>query len=307
MEAILIPGLDSPNGLALDRDLNRLFVVSRGNQQVFVLDAYTHRVIGHVNICGQPFGIAVNELTHKVYVACFGSGQVAIVDGQNMRLEKVLFVGPEPCWLAVDAARNRVYVTLHGNSTVVVIDGYSDQVAYTVKTGQAGMWGLAFNPNLNRLYVGHRDAGTVLTIDLYTFQILWSQTVIPFAGDDRQPYSLAFNPETNRLYVVGGPNVSQVAVLEAKPDSLGLLTRIPVGAGGADGGGGLVVNTRTNHVFVSNSQDNSVTVIDGDQNRVITTIPVADDPFAMTVNPTTNMVYVGHRRGNIVWFIGDIY
>lgn len=155
--------------------------------------------------------------------------------------------------------------------------------------------------------MGHRDAGTVLTIDLYTFQILWDQTVVPFTGADRQPYSLAFDPETNRLYVVGGANVGQVAVFEAKPEGLGLKTRIAVGTGGPNGGGGLVVNPRTHHVFVSNAQDNTVTVIDGATDRVVATIPVARDPFAMAVNPVTNLVYVGHRAGNIVWLIGDIY
>lgn len=308
VEAIPIPGLSSPNGLAVDESLGRLFVVSRENQQVFVVNTYTQRVIGHVDVCAQPFGITVNPLTHKVYVACFGSGEVAVLDGQAMHPLKRIFVGPEPCWLDVDQARNRIFVTLHGNSTLIILDGEADSILHTVKTDVAGMWGVAYNPNLNRVYVGHRDARSILTVDMNTFRILWSQTVIPFSQKPGlQPYSLAFNPRTNRLYVVGGENVGQVAVFEAKPDSLGLITRIGVGTGGADGGGGLVVNPRTNHIFVSNSLDNTVSVIDGEYNRVITTIPVAEDPFGMAVNTNTNVVYVGHRQGNIVWRIGDIY
>ncbi len=308
VEAIPIPGLSSPNGLAVDESLGRLFVVSRENQQVFIVNTYTQRVIGHVDVCAQPFGITVNPLTHKVYVACFGSGEVAVLDGQAMHPLKRIFVGPEPCWLDVDQARNRIFVTLHGNSTLIILDGETDSILHTVKTDVAGMWGVAYNPNLNRVYVGHRDARSILTVDMNTFRILWSQTVIPFSQKPGlQPYSLAFNPRTNRLYVVGGENVGQVAVFEAKPDSLGLITRIGVGTGGADGGGGLVVNPRTNHIFVSNSLDNTVSVIDGEYNRVITTIPVAEDPFGMAVNTNTNVIYVGHRRGNIVWRIGDIY
>ncbi len=305
VDILLIPGLERANGVAVDTILGRLYVVSRDNQRVFILDAYTHDLLGSVPVCGQPFGIAVNEVTHKVYVACFSTGEVAVLDGATQTLKAVIGVGSEPSWVAVDPVRNRIYVTLHGNDSVAVIDGRTDALALRLKTGGAGTWGLAYNPLLNRLYVGHRESFSVTTIDLTTLQILWDQTIFPFP--DGAPYSLAFDPDRNRLYIVGGANVDQVSVWEVKDSGLGLLARIPVDAGGPDGGGGLVVNPTTGNVFVSNAAANTVTVIDGDTYRRIATIPVAPDPFAMAVHPSRNLVYVAHREGNVVSFIADVY
>ncbi len=313
--ALLIPGLNVPNGLAVDERLGRLFVVSRESNEVFVLDArlpnpLTHRVLKRIPVCRRPFGIAVDDVTHKAYVACFASNSVAVIDGTSLRLIKTILVGPEPSWVAVDAARHRVFVTQHGDNHLAIIDGTTDLLAAFLRSDDAddGAWGLAFDPNLNRVYVGYRNSGTVTPFDMNTFRVLHQQKIVPFPDAVyRSVYSLAFNPRTNRLYVVGGGGVSKVAIFEVKPESIGLITRVSVGTGGYQGGGGLVVNPDTNHVFVSNSKEGTVSVIDGETNRVIATVRVNRDPFGMAVNSRTRVVYVGHRKANVVWMLGDIY
>jgi YVTN family beta-propeller protein len=87
---------------------------------------------------------------------------------------------------------------------------------------------------------------------------------------------------------------------------------IPVGqsGGGRDpnvGGMGLAVDTATGNVFVANSIDNTVSVIDGDSNQVASTLSTGPDPFQIAVNPITRMVYVVLRMGNRLAFFRDIY
>jgi YVTN family beta-propeller protein len=50
----------------------------------------------------------------------------------------------------------------------------------------------------------------------------------------------------------------------------------------------------TNIVYVTNKDDNTVSVIDGKTNNVITDIKVGRDPSAVSVNPSTNIVYVAN-------------
>lgn len=299
-----------PNGLAVDRYLHRLYVASRENGKLFAVDTYTYRTVGETAVCPAPFGVGVDEILHRVFVACFTTNRVAIVDGESMRLLSYVDVGPEPSWIAVDSARHRVYVTQHGDNTLGVIDGVSKRWLYALRSddSDSGAWGIAFDPNLNWVYVGYRDSGTVTPFNMETFRVMPLLKVFPFPDDEyRAVYQLAFNPRTNRLYVVGGNNVGKVAVFETKPEGPGLITRVNVGTGGYDGGGGLVVNQRTNNVFVANSKDNTVSVIDGYTYRVKATINVAEDPFGMAVDSMTNTVFVGHRRANIVWMLGDVY
>ena len=47
-------------------------------------------------------------------------------------------------------------------------------------------------------------------------------------------------------------------------------------------------------VYVANQTDNTVSVINGNTNRVTATIGVGDQPEAVAVDPTNDMVYVAN-------------
>ncbi|MGD0478468.1 MAG: beta-propeller fold lactonase family protein, partial [Nitrososphaerales archaeon] len=70
---------------------------------------------------------------------------------------------------------------------------------------------------------------------------------------------------------------------------------------------GVAVNPTTNTVYVTNSGDGTVTVINGADNSIITTIPVGSgngsDPIDVAVNPTTNLVYVANSGDGTVTVI----
>ena len=67
---------------------------------------------------------------------------------------------------------------------------------------------------------------------------------------------------------------------------------IPVG----DGPQGVAVDAATNRVYVVNVRDQTVSVIDGNANRVIDTITGFDyRPRLIAINPITNMIYVGNH------------
>jgi YVTN family beta-propeller protein len=57
-------------------------------------------------------------------------------------------------------------------------------------------------------------------------------------------------------------------------------------------GNGVAVNPVTNMIYVSNYNDQTVSVIDGTQNTITATIPVPGYPAGIGVNSTTNTVYV---------------
>src|SRR5919198_856033 len=55
---------------------------------------------------------------------------------------------------------------------------------------------------------------------------------------------------------------------------------------------GVEVNATTNRVYVTNQNNNAVSVIDGATNAVLTTVAVGNFPVGAAANPTTNRVYV---------------
>jgi YVTN family beta-propeller protein len=63
---------------------------------------------------------------------------------------------------------------------------------------------------------------------------------------------------------------------------------------------GAAVNPATNRIYTANQDSNSVSVIDGSTNTVVTTIPVGSHPHGVAVNPSTNRVYVAnYDSGNV--------
>jgi len=103
-------------------------------------------------------------------------------------------------------------------------------------------------------------------------------------------YPSAVNPSTNRIYVpdlAAGPG--NVAVINGATDLPADTVLVPVGNAPA-------VNVNTNRIYVTNFADDTVSVINGSTNSVVTAIPVADGPFGVAVNHSGNKVYVVDRN-----------
>jgi YVTN family beta-propeller protein len=91
--------------------------------------------------------------------------------------------------------------------------------------------------------------------------------------------------------------VAIVAVDAAGPAAmaLSLLTTIPVGAYPS----WVAINPLTNQLYVTNYNANgSVSVIDGNTNKVVADIPTGSFPRSVAVNPTTNLAYVTNHDSN---------
>ena len=60
------------------------------------------------------------------------------------------------------------------------------------------------------------------------------------------------------------------------------------------------VNPLNNVIYVVNYGSNTVSVIDGNLNKVLVTILVGKNPEVVDVNPSTNVAYVANRANNTV-------
>jgi uncharacterized protein (TIGR03437 family) len=72
----------------------------------------------------------------------------------------------------------------------------------------------------------------------------------------------------------------------------GVIATIGIGSAVNGEGQGIAVDPTSHHVFVTNANDNTVTVIDGTTNTTIATTQVDSSPEGVAVDPATRIVYV---------------
>ncbi len=302
------PSILYANGLAVDPRTDLVYVTSRDNDRLFVVDGVTLNVVGNVGVGSLPWGVAVNTATNKVYVANWGTHDLTVLDATTRTLLNSIYVGASPTFVEVNPQTNRIYTVEYGSNTLVVINGDTDAIEYNVGTGGVGSWGLAVNPNLNRVYVSNRDSGTVTTLDGNNgYQVLSSQSIRPCGGTSSAPYSLGFNPVNNKLYIACSPshNVDSAAIYVAGPAGMTPLAFFNIGNGSDTGGGGVAVNRASGNVFFTNSGDHTVSVVSGATDQIIKSIPAGKNPYGAVVNPTTQKVYIGNRDSHDLTVIYD--
>ncbi len=294
--------LAHPKAVAVHPVTHRIYVTSRANNRVYRLDGGTMIGEGFATVGAEPWGIDVNPQTNKVYVANFASGSISVFDAATLAPIRTISVGGRPTFVRVNPNTNRIYAALYGANALAVINGVTDAVEAEVYAGGVGVWGLAVNTNLNRVYLSTRDSGTITTLDgAAPYTLLESQTRSACNATGSSPYSLDFNPTNNRLYVACSPNnnVNTAVVYKASAAGLSVMASVPIGIGGADGGGGVAVNPNTGHVWFTNSASNSVSVI-GVNNTVLATFSTGQNPFGADVDPGTGAVYVVNRDSNTI-------
>ena len=75
-----------------------------------------------------------------------------------------------------------------------------------------------------------------------------------------------------------------------------MVATIPVG----NAPNAIAYDSRNGDLYVSSTNDNSVSVIDGSSNTVVATIPVGNVPYAITYDPNNGDLYVANYGDNTV-------
>jgi len=268
---------NEPFELAFNPNTNMVYVTNQGSNTISVIDGSTNSVVDTIDVGTEPISIAVNENTNTLYVANQGSDKITVIDGStNLEVVKI-DVGTSPVGFGVNPITNRIYVANQGSDTISVIDGSTNVVTDTIAVDSAPS-AIGVNPNTDRLYIANQGSDTVSVIDSSTNSVL---TNIPV---ENLPISIVVDPATNNVLVfVANLFSDSVSVIDGSPGSPTenqLIINIEVG----DGPSTVGINPNINRVYVTNNQDDTVSVIDSSSNTELTTIDVGSSPVGIVVN-----------------------
>ena len=168
----------------------------------------------------------------------------------------------------------------------------------TLPAGEVYWSGLAMHPRMNLLYAANKGAdpapGHVSVFDTATGRVVKNITV------DVSPYALCFNADGSELYVSnwGSANVGVIDVASDK-----VVATIPTGANP----NALALDT-DGRLYVSNGNENTVTVIDTKKRQAIETInvgptahaPAGSTPNALALDSRNHMLFVANADNNCI-------
>jgi YVTN family beta-propeller protein len=230
-----------------------------------------------VTVGNTPLGVAVNQATHTIYVANNNDNTVSVISGNDCNATNTagcgetppsVPLGSPPVALAVNQRTDTIYVLEPGTpSTVAVVDGAHCNATVTTGCSHLG-------PTIT---VGNSYPGL--------------------------PAELAVNDATNSVYV-GNSIDNTVSVINGATCNGHFTTGcnqrptvVTIGRGVAD----VAVDPGSGLVYVSNSNDDTVSIIDGANcNGTITSgcaqsppsVPAGGRPRGIAIDATDHNVYV---------------
>jgi DNA-binding beta-propeller fold protein YncE len=290
-----------PEQVAVNYITDRIYVAVPSNtlapDSLAVINGQTNEVVDTVTLPGNTgYAVAVDSVRNRVYVGgCYPNAggtnvcEVTSINGTTNKVIGTVLITNTPGFgiegVAVDQATGTTYISNASDNVVDVISCNSETISTTIPLGGLSPAQLAVNPLTSQLYVVV-STNLVDVINTRTNTITATTTV----GQSNQ--GIAVNWATGHVFVTNDVfGISTTGVLNSTGT---VLANVTVG----NSPFGVDVDPLSNLAFVVNTEDYTLSVINGATNLTTTTLPVAGTFVA--ANPTTRKVYVSGQSNELI-------
>ena len=313
-----------PRDVAVDQPSGKAYVTNLMENTVSVIETGTDTVIASIPVGDGPMGVAVDSFGCKAYVANSFGYAVSVIDTGTYTVMANITVGECPNAVAVDSSGGKAYVVNNWGNSVSVIETGTDIVTATILVGQLPKC-VAVDESRGKAFVTSPESNGVCTVISDTWKIVDSKAVlqsvtydtVTASGNSRGISTVDMNGQSTTVnwtgvvvasltasdsvvfvgdlvtveaYLVYGdtgfPVMDGNVAINGYPASN--KDDIPVG----DGPMGVAVDESRGKAYVTNSDDDTVSVIDTVTDTVIATIPAGGRPTGVAVDESRGKAYV---------------
>ena len=262
-----LTGLEGPHNVQVGDDGETVYAVSGGFRMVVAIDAASYSV--KATALTGPAPAHVIEMNGKIYVTNSGDGTVSVYRAGDLRPAGKITVGGMPHGLRPSADGSIIVVANTMAGELDIIDPATDTVLESVPVG-ANPAQVAVTADGRYAYAGITGPPAVAKIDLN------DRTVVATAPVPSDPIQLYLTPD-------GGTVVSaNQGTREAPGNTASMIdtATMTVGDNAITGAGphGVVIDTAGTRSWVTNTYEDSVSVIDLSTSSVTATITVGSEP-----------------------------
>lgn len=159
---------------------------------------------------------------------------------------------------------------------------------------EAGLWGIALDPEKARAYVVSNEKEKVYIVDLSKKEVIKS---IKVGGS---PWETAFDKRRNRLYVTNGDDSSiSVVDLETGEETLKVKTEknLPFD---------ILYSENRDEIYVANSDSDCISIIDAEKLTLKSNVECGDYPYSMGIDDISGKLFVSNNFDGTVSVIDTI-
>ena len=128
------PELISVAGLAVDDSKKRLYVVTKDNNSLYVIDLSTKKTILKEALGGEGYTCILSPDKKNLFVSCWGCDKVIVFNTDNLKRTHEISVGDNPNDMCTTSGGQYVFVANANDNSVSVIDTRHMKVIETLNT-----------------------------------------------------------------------------------------------------------------------------------------------------------------------------
>lgn len=163
----------SPAGLAIDEKRNRLYVVTKENNSLYVVNTQTKAIAKQLPLGGEGYTCLLSPDTKTLYISCWGSDTVRIFDTRSEIFTGAVAVGDNPNDLCITRSGAFLFAANANDNSVSVIDLKKQKV---IETLNAALYpdapsgsttnSVALSDDEKTLYIANADNNCLAVFDV---------------------------------------------------------------------------------------------------------------------------------------------
>ena len=203
----------SPAGIDLDDAKKIMYVVTKENNSLYIIDLKTKQVINKYQLGGEGYTCLLSNNKKELYITCWGCDKLLIFDTHEKKFTASIPVGDNPNDLTVTKNDRFIFIANANDNSVSVVDLQKRKV---IETLNAALYpnapqgsttnALALSANEKILYVANADNNCLAVFDISIPGKSKSKGFIPVGW-----YPTAVKVIGKKIFVANGKGFSSMA------------------------------------------------------------------------------------------------
>jgi YVTN family beta-propeller protein len=169
------PNKLSPTGIAVDDARQLLYVVTKDNNSLYIVDLKTKKTIQEYALGGEAFGCLLSPDKKELYISCWGCDKLYVFDTEKRNVAAEIPVGDNPNELCLSKNGKYLFVANANDNAVSVINLATRKVIeilnaalYPGAPSGSTTNGLALSNDGKKIYIANADNNCVTVFDIST-------------------------------------------------------------------------------------------------------------------------------------------